>query len=117
MQWWIPEKQKLPSVTRAYVSMKKKQYTRTSTQLKDFFWGAGVRKIDYINMNKRMDASKHPTKGLCTSKIDPIHEINETKRRGHKFALSQHKSLDKIIFDMSKRCLLYLKDSCFSHAK
>ena len=28
-----------------------------------------------------MDASRHPTKGLCTPYMEPIHEINYIKRR------------------------------------
>ena len=65
-------------------------------------------------MNERMDASKHPTQGLCTSKIEPIHKINDTKRIWQKFALSQNKSLDKIIFETLKIRLLSIKDSFVS---
>lgn len=32
-------------------------------------------------MNKSMDASNHPTKGLCTPKTVPIQKINYIKRR------------------------------------
>ena len=32
-------------------------------------------------MNKRMDASKHPTKGLCAAKGEPVHKVNDIERR------------------------------------
>ena len=63
-------------------------------------------------MYKRMDASKHPTKGLCTPKKEPIRKINYIKRRlAEAPTVPEKKSLDNNIFDSLKRCLLFFKDS------
>ena len=66
-------------------------------------------------MNKRMDASRHPTKGLCTPKMEPIHKINYIKRRITKVpTIPEKKSLDKNIFNSLKGRLLSFKDSFVS---
>jgi len=62
-----------------------------------------------------MDASRHPTKGLCTLKMVPIHKINYIKRRLAKVpTIPEKKILDNDIFDSLKRCLLSFKDSSVS---
>ena len=62
-----------------------------------------------------MGASKHPTKGLCTPKMEPIHKINYIKRRLAKvFTTLEKKILDDNIVDLLKRCLLSLEDSFIS---
>ena len=49
-------------------------------------------------MYKRMDASKHPIKGLSTSKIKPIHKINDIERTLAKVcAVTQKKNHSYII--------------------
>jgi len=59
-----------------------------------------------------MDASKHPTNGLCTPKMEPIHKINYIKRRLAKAcSVPEKKSLDNNILDWLKRRLLSLEDS------
>ena len=69
-------------------------------------------------MYKRMDASRHPTKGLCTPKIEPLYKINYIKRRLAKVpTIPGKKSLDNNILDSLKRRLLSFKDFCFSLAK
>ena len=62
-----------------------------------------------------MDAVKHPTKGLCTPKMWPIHKINYIKRRLTKACtIPGKKSLDRYILDSLKRSLLSFKDSFVS---
>jgi len=69
-------------------------------------------------MYKKMDARRHPTKGLCTTKMEPIHKINYIKRRLAKVpTIPEKKSLDNNIFDSLKRRLLSLKDSFVSLPK
>ena len=54
-------------------------------------------------MYKGMDASRHPTKGLCTPKMEPIHKINYIKRRITKVpSIPKKKILGKNIFDSLK---------------
>ena len=66
-------------------------------------------------MNKIMDTSKHPTKGICTSKIEPIHKIDDTERKLAKVRNTRDKkSLDDIIFDSLKGRLFSFEDFCFS---
>ena len=65
-------------------------------------------------MYKVMDASRHPTNGLCASKMEPIHKINYIKRRFIKVpTIPEKKSLDNNIFDSLKGRLLSFKDSLF----
>lgn len=66
-------------------------------------------------MNKRTDASKHATKGLCTSKIERIHKINDFKKKiGNGSHCTKKSSLDGIHFDMLKKHLLSFEDSFVS---
>ena len=58
-------------------------------------------------MNKIMDTSKHPTKGICTSKIELIHQINDINRR-----LARVRTVPKNrVLICSMLCLLPLEDS------
>jgi len=62
-----------------------------------------------------MSASKHPTKGLSTPKMESIHKINYIKRRLAKVCtVLEQKSLDDSIFDSLRRCLLSFEDSFIS---
>ena len=62
-----------------------------------------------------MDASGHPTKGLCTPKMEPIHKINYIKRKFTKVpTIPEKKSLDNNILDSLKGRLLSFKDSFVS---
>ena len=46
-----------------------------------------------------MDASKHSAKGLCTSKMEPTHKINDVESRFAKVStVWESKGLDDIIF-------------------
>ena len=62
-----------------------------------------------------MDANKHPTKGLCTSQIEPIHKINDIERRlANVHTVQEEKIADDIIFCLLKRHLLSFEDSFVS---
>ena len=66
-------------------------------------------------MYKGMDASRHPTEGLCTPSMEPIHKINYIKRTITKIpAIQTNESLDKNILNSLKGRLLSFKDSFVS---
>ena len=66
-------------------------------------------------MYKRKDAHMHPTKRLCTLKMEPVHKINYIKKRITKVpTIPEKKSLDKNIFNSLKGRLLSFKDSFVS---
>jgi len=67
------------------------------------------------NINKSKGAIRHPTKGLCTPNMEPVHKINYIKRRLAKVCtVPEKKSLDDNILDSMKRRLLSLEDSFVS---
>ena len=73
------------------------------------------KKTIYITKILTMSATKHPTKGLCTPKIEPIPKINYMKRRLAKVHIVLEKqSLDNNILDSLKRRLLSFEDSFIS---
>ena len=66
-------------------------------------------------MYKGMDASRHPTEGLCTPSMEPIHKINYIKRRITKVpTILEKKCLDKNILNSLNGRLLSFKDSFVS---
>ena len=62
-----------------------------------------------------MGANNHPTKGLCTPKMKPIHKLNYIKSRLAKVCtVPEKKSLEKNVLNTVKRYLLSLEDSFVS---